>query len=66
MPCKRNSVSGSCRWSEQAPADIRAQNGISQMSERDVTECIIAASAIPVMTTVRITGTSWRRGSCTA
>src|SRR6187431_1236426 len=39
---------------ERVPADIRAQGGVSRMSDPDMIEAIIAAVSIPVMAKVRI------------
>lgn len=39
---------------ERVPADIRAQGGVSRMSDPDMIEGIIAAVTIPVMAKVRI------------
>jgi pyridoxal 5'-phosphate synthase pdxS subunit len=43
----------SWRWSE-CPADIRAQGGVSRMSDPDMIDGIIAAVSIPVMAKARI------------
>ncbi|MET4097107.1 pyridoxal 5'-phosphate synthase pdxS subunit [Arthrobacter sp. UYCu712] len=39
---------------ERVPADIRAQGGVSRMSDPDMIEAIIAAVSVPVMAKVRI------------
>src|SRR5246500_3863786 len=39
---------------ERVPADIRAQGGVSRMSDPDMIEGIIAAVTIPVMAKARI------------
>ncbi|WP_370531386.1 pyridoxal 5'-phosphate synthase lyase subunit PdxS [Nakamurella sp. PAMC28650] len=39
---------------ERVPADIRAQGGVSRMSDPDMIDSIIAAVSIPVMAKVRI------------
>ena len=39
---------------ERVPADIRAQGGVSRMSDPDMIEAIQAAVSIPVMAKVRI------------
>src|SRR5690625_4188113 len=39
---------------ERVPADIRAEGGVSRMSDPDMVESIIAAVSIPVMAKVRI------------
>lgn len=50
---------------ERVPADIRAQGGVSRMSDPDMIDGIISAVSIPVMAKVRI-GTSSRHRSCRA
>jgi pyridoxal 5'-phosphate synthase pdxS subunit len=47
---------------ERVPADIRAQGGVSRMSDPDMIDSIIAAVSIPVMAKAR-SGTSSRRRS---
>ena len=39
---------------ERVPADIRAQGGVSRMSDPDMIDSIIAAVSIPVMAKARI------------
>src|SRR4028119_1409115 len=39
---------------ERVPADIRAQGGVSRMSDPDMIESIIATVSIPVMAKARI------------
>ncbi|MDO6147596.1 pyridoxal 5'-phosphate synthase lyase subunit PdxS, partial [Paenarthrobacter aurescens] len=39
---------------ERVPADIRAQGGVSRMSDPDMIDAIIAAVSIPVMAKARI------------
>ena len=39
---------------ERVPADIRAQGGVSRMSDPDMIDGIIAAVSIPVMAKARI------------
>src|SRR3546814_16139802 len=39
---------------ERVPADIRAQGGVSRMSDPDMIDSIIEAVSIPVMATARI------------
>jgi len=49
---------------ERVPADIRAQGGVSRMSDPDMIDGIISGVSIPVHGQGVVSGTSSRRRSC--